>query len=185
MRHTTFFLLVLLLAACSSGPSETELQQTIDVAVDSAIAAVPTQTPLPTYTPNPTFPPPPTAQPPATVEVTRIIVVTATFSPTPSSTPTDTFTPSPSPNATQTTQAQLTAHLTAPKGNGFYLVGIDIAPGLWRSTGTQDNCFWERTNDTLDILDNHFGDAGGLIRIFPTDFQIEFADCGTLEYLGS
>jgi endonuclease YncB( thermonuclease family) len=93
--------------------------------------------------------------------------------PTPTKTPAPTNTPKPTVNP-----------LTRQRGNGFYLVNIDIAPGLWRSTGTGDKCYWATTNSNGDINDNHYGMSGGTMRIFPSDFQVQFEDCGLWEYLG-
>ena len=76
---------------------------------------------------------------------------------------------------------QQQADLTADEGDGFYTVGDEIAPGLWRSTGTGDSCYWERYNDSQDILGNHFGNAGGSVRIRSTDAEVEFDDCGIWE----
>ncbi len=73
--------------------------------------------------------------------------------------------------------------LTAPKGDGFYLVGIDIAPGRWESTGEDTGCYWQREDREGDIRDNHYGNAGGTVTILDDDFQIEFNDCGTFEYV--
>lgn len=67
---------------------------------------------------------------------------------------------------------------TAPKKDGFYVVGSDIAPGLWRSTGTGAKCYWERQNVTQDIIDNDYGFAGGAAMIQPTDFVFYAKGCG-------
>ncbi len=128
------------------------------------------------------------------VEVTQLVPVTITPSPTPpgpTSTPTTTPTPTSTPDLTQT-QVSLDATATlealgpliAPKGDGFYLIGVDIAPGLWRSTGSGDQCYWARRNDSQRTLDNHYGLAGGTIRIQPSDFEVEFSGCGMFEYMG-
>lgn len=119
----------------------------------------------------------------------HIIVVTATSSPTPrftstiTPTPSETPLPSSTPNATQTAKAQAEAHLTQSRGSGFYLVGVDIAPGVWRSQGSQDDCYWSVTRKNGDIIDNHFGMAGGTAYISASAFQVEFDDCGTWEFL--
>ena len=84
----------------------------------------------------------------------------------------------------QTATAEAWARLIEPKGDGFYLINIDIAPGIWRSTGTGDSCYWAVTDRTGDIIDNHFGMAGGTAYIPATGFQVEFDDCGIWEYLG-
>lgn len=64
-----------------------------------------------------------------TVEVTREIIVTATYSG-----PTATFTPTltPSPSATPAPTLDQTK---ADKKDGSYMVGTEIAAGIWRSSG--------------------------------------------------
>ncbi len=69
-----------------------------------------------------------------------------------------------------------------PKGDGFYTVGVEIAPGRWDSTGTGDGCYWSRLDGNQNLLDNHFGNAGGSINIRATDYEVNFNDCGTWEY---
>lgn len=73
----------------------------------------------------------------------------------------------------------------APKKDGFYVIGWDIAPGLWRSTGTGANCYWERQNVTQDIIDNDIGFAGGAAMIQPTDFVFYTKGCGDWVMLDS
>jgi hypothetical protein len=87
--------------------------------------------------------------------------------------------PIPTPDAAQTQQAGL----FGPHDDGFFLVNVDIAPGVWRSDGNADNCYWKTSTATGDIIDNHFGMAGGTAYIGPTDFQVEFDGCGTWTYL--
>lgn len=67
----------------------------------------------------------------------------------------------------------------APKKDGFYVVGVDIAPGVWKSTGTSARCYWERQNLTQDLLDNDLGFSGGVVTIRPDDFEFYTKDCGT------
>lgn len=81
-------------------------------------------------------------------------------------------------------RCQAEAALFAPHGDGFYTVGEEIAPGLWESNGTSDDCYWERLDQAQDILDNHFGDAGGTVSIRASDFEIHFEDCGTWTLVG-
>jgi hypothetical protein len=71
-----------------------------------------------------------------------------------------------------------------PKEDGFYTVGLEIAPGKWKSTGSGDSCYWARLNGNQETLGNHFGNAGGTVTIRATDYEVSFADCGTWEYLG-
>src|SRR5688572_17427405 len=129
------------------------------------------------------------------VEITRLVPVTVTptptplMTPTPSNTPTitptatDTPLPTNTPNAAQTSTAEAFGELVEPKGDGFYLVNVDIAPGVWRSNGTGDGCYWATTRQTGSIIDNHFGASGGTAYIAASAFQVEFDDCGTWEYL--
>jgi hypothetical protein len=79
-----------------------------------------------------------------------------------------------------------TYFLTKPKGDGFYTVGVEIVPGKWNSTGTGtgDSCYWARLDGDQEILDNHFGNAGGTVTIRPTDYEVTIEGCGTWEYLG-
>lgn len=81
-------------------------------------------------------------------------------------------------------ERELLPDATESKGNGFYTVGVEIAAGRWESTGTGDNCYWERLDEYQDTLDNHFGAAGGTVTILDSDYEIHFSDCGTWEYKG-
>ena len=191
MQHSRFNLLVdvapvlavLILVGC--GPSPEAIQSAIG-ATQAQWTPVPTQTPYLTYTPAATYTPYPTYTPPPTIaiEVTRIVIVTPTATETPLYTPTVTPTPTKTPNAAKTATAQAIARLIAPKGDGFYLVNVDIAPGVWLSKGTQDNCYWARTRKNGDIIDNHLGLAGGTMYIAATDFQVQMQDCGRWTYIG-
>jgi len=120
-----------------------------------------------------------------------VIVVTSTSSPTPLYTPTETGTPTVTPTLTQTpnmaktSTAQAYAMLTSDKKAGNYLVGVDIAPGSWRSGGTFDDCYWVRLTREGEIIDNYFGAAGGTIYISPTDFEVRLKpECGIWKFLG-
>lgn len=188
LAFTMVFLLSVLLVACT--PSVSAIQAAI-AQTQAAWTPVPTQTPLPTHTPFPTYTPPPTVA----IEITQIVIVTPTststplYTPTITSTPTntatqtDTPTPTKTPNATQTAQAQLTAKLCADKGDGFYLVNVDIAPGVWRSTGTGDRCYWATTTKTGSFINIHYGMAGRTAYISPSDFQVEFNGCGKWTFI--
>jgi hypothetical protein len=74
--------------------------------------------------------------------------------------------------------------LTAPKGNGFYTVGVEIAPGIWESTGTDSFCYWEVLDKNQNFIKNHFGEAGGSVTITTDAYEVHFQDCGTWEYRG-
>ncbi len=160
MKRIAIVLICFALVACA--PSTESIQTAI-----AQTASV--WTPIPSQTAYPTFTAPPT------VYVTKIVLITSTLFPTPLYTPTVTNTPEP-PTATPDL-------LKADKDDGFYLVNIDIAPGVWRSTGKGTDCYWKRSTVTGDIIDNHFGQAGGTIYIAPSDFQVQFKECGIWQYL--
>lgn len=84
---------------------------------------------------------------------------------------------------TAATEAEVEV-LTSPKDSGFYTVGTEIAAGVWESTGSGDGCYWARLDSDQEIIDNHFGDAGGRITIRASDAEVELSDCGTWEYQG-
>ena len=176
-----FILLVALtLSGCSI--NEESLEATIQSNVQSKIlqfteipsqtsyptyTAYPTQTAFPTYTMMPTFTP-------NIIIVTPTATETSIYTATITNTPTETATPSPTKDP-----------ITEDKKPGFYLVGEEIALGVWRSQGTSDTCYWAVTTKTGSIIDNHFGMAGGTMYVPSHGFQVELdADCGIWKYLG-
>jgi hypothetical protein len=190
-------LIVFVVVGCSAGPTTEQIQGTVIAQVTSLAKQA---TPYPTYTPLPTYTPMPTVA--IKVEVTKIVIVTQTPTPT----PLFTSTPTPEPaqatataqaeiaaatatakaeaaNATATAQAETDVILKASREDGIWLVGVDIAPGLWRNNGTGDGCYWQRSTMTGDIIDNHFGQGGGTVYILKSDFQFETHDCGTWTYI--
>ena len=157
-----------------------EVESGVAVGVQATIenfTKVPTNTPFTTNTPYATY----TAYPTQTALPTYtpvIVVVTATYTATPLYTPTETLTPTNTATLTPTSDPR-----TEDKGNGFYLVNVDIAPGVWRSAGTQDDCYWEITDKYGDIINNHFGMAGGTMYIPASAYQVMLEDCGRWTYL--
>lgn len=167
--------------------------------------AQPTNTAYPTYTIAPTK----TAEPTATRSSVRRGTVTATVTPLPTYTPFPTMTayptytvlPSLTPNATYTAQPTpepqviwqiVTATndpdvLKADKKDGFYLVGVDIAPGIWtiQPDASYTKCYWKLTDRRNQIIRNYLGTAGGSIFIDDTMLQLEIQNCGTLEFVQS
>lgn len=176
MKKIIIFLLgVILLSACA--PSEGDIQTAI-AQTQAEWTVVPTQTPYATYTPENTI----------AVVVTKIVTATFTFTPlftpTDTLTPTNTLPPTNTPNVAKTATAQAFAKLTKDKSPGMYLVNVDIAPGIWRSQGSGDSCYWQRSTKTGSIIDNHFGMAGGTIYISPSDFSVQLdKECGSWVYL--
>jgi hypothetical protein len=154
MHRRWLILACLLVAACSGGYSSEDVDATV-------AASMPTPLLPPTC---PACPPMPTQGPQPTA---RVVVVTATATVTPEGTPRPTV-----------------DHLTAQKTDGFYTVGREIAPGLWESLGTGRECYWARRDSSQDTIDNHYGMAGGTVRILPSDYEVEFDGCGMWVYLG-
>jgi hypothetical protein len=158
MKKILFATLVLfLLVGCNA--SEKAVQTAI-AETQARWTDVPTNTPYPTYTDKPPR------------VVTRILTLTPSPTPAFSATASNTRTPTVSP-------------LFRNRGDGFYLVGVDIAPGVWRSNGTGTHCYWSVTTRTGDIIDNHFGQAGGTAYIPASGFQVEFNTCGTWTFIGN
>jgi hypothetical protein len=172
-RFTLFTFLVILLYACA--PSE----ETIKLHVVGTLSTIPTQTAYPTFTTYPTFTAYPTltSWPTYTPQEPVIVIVTPTISPLLQ----DTLTETELPIATLD-------ELLSPHGPGIYLVGVDIGPGIWRSDPslTTDNCYWKITDKTGEIINNHFGMAGGTMYISPNAFEVTMEEaCGTWTFLGS
>lgn len=164
-----------LLSSCSYMDKRAE--PTIIARVEQTISSftqVPSNTPYNTQTAYPTLTPPPTYTP-------RIVLVTPTNTSTPLYTSTITETPTKTATMTSTPDPTKT-----DKRPGFYLVGSEIAPGVWRSLGESDSCYWSITTQTGSIINNHFGMAGGTMYIPSNGFQVELdADCGNWTYLGN
>ncbi|WP_137988924.1 hypothetical protein [Streptomyces vilmorinianum] len=72
----------------------------------------------------------------------------------------------------------------APKGDGgMFKVGLDIAPGTYKSTGnTDDGCYWERSKDashsTDSILANNNVSGTAIVKISKTDGYFKTSGCG-------
>lgn len=93
--------------------------------------------------------------------------------------------------ATQTVYQTETETVTAspepppgPKttfGDGTWIVGTDIAPGTYRSSGGS-GCYWERTTgtgDLDDIIDNDNASGPAVVVIAPDDPFFVSKGCGT------
>ena len=103
----------------------------------------------------------------------RASVTTATVtvtSPAPEST--NSVSTAARPTAVESTESLVTQ--TGPKSviptDGTYLVGTDIQPGMYRSTGSSD-CYWARlaSLDTSDIIDNNLSAGPQVVEILHSD----------------
>jgi hypothetical protein len=67
-------------------------------------------------------------------------------------------------------------------GEGAYIVGRDIVPGTYRSSGG-NNCYYERLRDFTggmnSIIANGLPTAPTIVTIKPTDEGFQSLDCGT------
>ena len=171
--------LSLLLSACVSS---TAIIQTSIAGTISSFTGVPTNAPISTSIPTrrsmATHPPTYTQRP------TPGITPQPTFTPSMTHKPTETSIPTDTQDPTLRAQTQAAAVLFGEHRPGYYLVGIDIGPGIWRSQGTSDDCYWKRMDCTGDIINNYYGFAGSTIYIDPTDFAVELdKECGNWVYL--
>ena len=103
------------------------------------------------------------------------------FNPTPRPRPT---LPTPLPPLPTVAAAQSPTLQTSSKEDGSYLVGVDIAPGRWRSSGTGSECYMTRRDHNQKTVYYLLGSAVRIIRIESTDYEVEFDDCGIWRYLG-
>ena len=122
---------------------------------------------LPTYTPYPTLMPLPTYTP-APTQTAVVIVITATPLPAQTSTATSL------PNLDETTK---------DKTEGVYLVGSEVAPGLWRGSGDCGIQIYDKSGMLLDAVTQ----KRSMINVPATAYRVEFwayeTGC-TWSYLG-
>jgi len=82
----------------------------------------------------------------------------------------------------------ITPSPTAPFSDGVYIVGVDIAPGLWQNSDSSGGCYWARLSGfggTLDeIIANEFSETIQVVRIHPTDRGFETEGCGVWTRIG-
>jgi uncharacterized protein YgiM (DUF1202 family) len=71
---------------------------------------------------------------------------------------------------------------SAPFGDGTYFVGIDIAPGLWQSSGS-DLCYWETlsgfSGEFKDLHTNDLTRERTLVQLRAEDTGFRTRGCGT------
>ncbi len=73
-------------------------------------------------------------------------------------------------------------------GNGTYVVSSkaiagerEIPPGTYQTTGKLDDCYWERTSESGEIIDNNFATSARKITVTirSSDGQFTTERCGT------
>ncbi|WP_328966274.1 hypothetical protein [Streptomyces sp. NBC_00239] len=104
--------------------------------------------------------------------------------------PTTTVPASEDPPPSRTTpEANGIAKTTAKEipGDGTFLVGREVRPGTYRSTGpasgTAVDCYWARlkgtTGDVGEIIANHAGKGPATVTILDTDKAFQTSGCQT------
>jgi hypothetical protein len=72
--------------------------------------------------------------------------------------------------------------------DGTYLVGVDIAPGTWRTAGASGSrdCYWKRlaSLDSSDIIDNEGSPGPQVTDIMPSDKAFSSSNCLTWQKVG-
>jgi hypothetical protein len=89
------------------------------------------------------------------------------------------------PTAATTTYVANPTAIATPSGpksaietGGTYLVGTDILPGIYRTTGGS-NCYWARLSslNTSDIIDNNNSSGPQVVEIQPSDRAFLTENC--------
>ncbi len=77
---------------------------------------------------------------------------------------------------------------TARFGDGSWLVGTEVSPGLWRNNDSSGGCYWERLRgfswQLKDTIANDFTYSISTVQIGAGDVGFHADDCGTWTYLG-
>ena len=81
-----------------------------------------------------------------------------------------------------------TASPTAGFSDGYWLVGSEVAPGLWRNSDSSDTCYWARLSgfswQFKDLIANGISDSTQTVRINAGDAGFNSSRCGSWTYLG-
>jgi len=95
------------------------------------------------------------------------------------------------PVSTPTTQPPLTGPMTTIESDGTFLVGKEIVPGTYRTSGGsggRSDCYWERLSglggSNADIIANDGAEGQQLVEILPTDLAFTSAHCQPWEKVG-
>ncbi|HPL58327.1 MAG TPA: hypothetical protein PLT22_09110 [Flexilinea sp.] len=155
----------------------------------STYTKLPTYTPLATYTNLPTYTPLPTGTPRNTYTPLSTYTAYPTYTIYPTSTKLPTYTAQPTYTPiiriVQVTPTVDSSILKADKTDGFYLIGPEIAPGIWRTEPNKTKCYWKITGVKGEIISNYLGSGGGTIYIPKDAYQIEIQNCGKVTFVQS
>lgn len=81
----------------------------------------------------------------------------------------------------------VTTRNDAPFADGVYLAGVDLQPGLWRSSALATSCSWARLSNVSgsdDILAIDIGSGQRVVEILSTDAAFRSSRCGTWSRVG-
>ena len=82
-----------------------------------------------------------------------------------------------------------TASPTSPHGGGHFVVGTEVAAGIWRNSDSSGGCYWARlqgfSGQLADVISNEFTFDIQTVSISATDVGFyASSDCGTWAFLG-
>lgn len=159
----------------------------------ASLTARPTYTPLATLTDRPTYTPLPTLKPLSTYTPFPTQTKLPTHTALPTLKPLSTYTPAPTftlpPTFTPRIETVLVTPTTdesilkADKTDGFYLIGPEIAPGVWRTGKDHSKCYWKISDIKGSIVSNYLGMGGGTIYVPEDAYQIEIQNCGNVTFV--
>jgi hypothetical protein len=76
-------------------------------------------------------------------------------------------------------------NLHAVKTDGIYIIDKEIASGTWQITGNNQNCYWSVYSECGNFLESAYGSTGVKLNIRADGFQVEFKNCGRLEFVSN
>lgn len=160
MKNTRVLFLVLILPFLLIGCSQPKVEVLPTYTPYPTMAALPTYTPYPTLEPLPTYTPYPTPVVPTEVPTATVPAITNTPFPT------------------------VNPNLTSDKAAGVWLVGTEVAVGLWRAVG--GDCYsvtYDKVGEQMDMASG----PNSIINLPSSAFSVQFVsypgNC-TWTYLG-
>ena len=119
----------------------------------------------------------------AVVEATSSPTAAASTSPSPIASASPTSVPAtPQPTTAPAPTAQPPAAPPLPAGNfrnGTFSVGVDVAPGTYRTRTPSTGCVWARLNAQGQVLGGATTDGPEIVTILPTDRTFRSSNCAT------
>lgn len=66
------------------------------------------------------------------------------------------------------------------EGDGTYIVGEDVRPGTYKSSGGH-GCYWARLDRDEEIIDNNLSDGPAVLTIKSSDAQVRVSGCAAFQ----